>query len=427
MKQLRKVLVFVMALLLIGGASSVVLAQSFDKLAPQRFLWQGTFGLELEVPSTGARHRVVTYLPHGTLVFYHPDYDTKQIGKIEYRAVVTQFGQQLWVLNSEVFNRKTFKEIYGTQNVIFNQDGFMCPMDHKICNEVSGQEINRGSVLETVSAGSDFYHLRLKEKFGEGENRVDRTREGYLAIGQFDEFERLGILTDARKQHPTALHLDTKRIDVLATRCGEQWSGQSQEDISKHFEGDVGGSFLGFLAAKFGIRATRTKSETIEASYGGKGVATERIEIQTKRPDPDGKFSSQPIERLYLSLEIKCIGSQNDQEPVHIRSVTVRDEDGYLGKLTSSDIYELIGDVDTPPDDALSLVYSKNGRRPFLVSISTREDYRRTIGVLMAKINSIDVSLANILLAELNASCSNRREGNRTHRQACKAKLPRLR
>ena len=340
---------------------------------------------------------------------------------------MTQFGQQLWVLYSEVSNTTTFKDVYGTQNVIFNQDGFMCPRDNKICDEVSGQEINRGSVLETVSSGPDFYHLRLKEGFGEGEARVNRTREGYLAVGRFDEFERLGILTDARKRHPAAVHLGANEIESLSTRCGEQWSGRSQEDILRYFEIGAGFDVLGFLATKFGIRATQTNSNTIEATYGGNGIATKRIEVLIKRPDQDGKFSSQPTQHLYLSFEMKCIGSQNDQEAVHIRSATVRDEDGYLGKLTSSDVYQLDEDANTPSDDALSLVYSKNGPRPFLVSISSRDDYRRTIGILMAKINGIDVSLANILLSEFNASCSNRLEGNRTHRQTCREVLPRLR
>ena len=427
MEELRKIWASALALLLVVSASSAALAQSFDKLTPQRFLWQGTFGLKLSPPSAGATHRIVTYLPHGTLVFYHPTHDTKQISSREYRAVVTQFGQQLWVLNSEVSNITTFRDVYGTQNIIFNQDGFMCPRENKICDEVSGQEINRGSVLETISAGPDFYHLRLKEGFGEGEDRVNRTREGYLAVGRFYEFERLGVLTDARKLHPAALHLGANRLDSLTTRCGEQWSGRKQEEISKHFEGRAGFDILGFLATTFGIRATQSESEAIEAAYGGTGIATERIEIMTRRPDQEGKFSLQPVQRLYMSLEIKCIGSQNDQEAVHIRSVTVRDERGYLGKITSTDVYDLPDSLDTPSDDALSLVYSKNGRRPFLVSISSRDDYRRIMGVLMAKINGIDVSLANILLSELNASCSNRLEGDRTHRQACREALPRLR
>ena len=428
MKGLLKDSAFVAVLLLGIAANSVALAQSFDELVPQRFLWQGTFGLELSPPNPGATHRIVSYLPHSSLVFYHPKLiNTKQIGSSEYRAVVTQFGQELWVLDSEVSNTTSFKKVYGTQNVIFNQDGFMCPTENKICDEVSGQEINRGSVLETVAAGPDFYHLRLKEGFGEGENRVNRTRDGYLPIAQFNEFERLGVLTDARKQHPAALLVSTKKLDVLSTRCGEVWSEQKLSDVSEQLNVQTGFDFLGFFATALGITATKTTTNTIKATFGGPGIAMERIEVVIKQPDSNGNFSSQPDQALYLSLEIKCIGSQNDQEAVHIRSLTVRNKDGYLGQIASADIYNLPDGVKTPSDDALSLVYSKNGRRPFLVSISSRDEYRSTIGVLMDKINDIDISLANILLSELNASCNNRLVGNQTHRQTCTRALPSLR
>lgn len=423
----ERLLLLATALLLVLGVNSIALAQSFDKMTPQRFLWQGTFGLKLSPPTIGLTHRIVAYLPHGTLVFYHPTLGTKQIGSKEYRAVVTQFGQQLWVLNSEVSNSTSFRKVYGTQNIIFNQDGFMCPEENKFCDEVSGQEINRGSVLETVTTGTDFYHLRLREGFGEGEDRVNRTRDGFLSVRRFNGFERLGVLTDARKQHPAALHLGATRLESLSTRCGEQWSGLSREELSGGLEGRVGFDLLTFLSASFGIKATKTESEEIRASYGGAGLATERIQIMIKRPNEDGKFRAQPVQRLYMSLEIKCIGSQNDQEAVHIQSVTVRDERRYLSRITSRDVYELDDGFHTPSDDALSLVYSKNGGRPFLLSISSRDDYRRAMAMLMAKINNIDVSLANILLSELNSSCSNRLEGERTDRRACSEALPRLR
>lgn len=45
----------------------------------------------------------------------------------------------------------------------------------------------------------------------------------------------------------------------------------------------------------------------------------------------------------------------------------------------------------------------------------------------MVKINEIDILLANILLSELNASCSNRLVGNHKHWQTCTKALPSLR
>lgn len=422
-----RLMFFSSVLLFLIGASTLAQAQSFDNLTPQRFLWKGTFGLELSRSPSDATHRIVTYLPHHTLVFYHPQRETKQIGNKEYRAVVTQFGQRLWVLNSEVSNSRSFQSIYGTQNVIFNEDGFICPREDKFCDEGSGNEINRGSVLETVSTGPDFYHLRLSEVFGEGEDRHRRISEGYLTVKRFNELERLGVLTDARKQHPAALHLGTREIETLSTRCGEEWTERSQFDISKEIGAEVGLDLWNFLSASLGISARKTESNVVEANFGGEGISTKRIEITTKRPDLQGKFSTQPVEHLYMSLEIKCIGSQNDQEAIHIRSVTVRDGNGYLGTITSSDVFDLVDGVETPSDDALSLVYSKNGRRPFLLSISSRDDYRNAIRVLMKKIDGLDVALANILLSELNATCSTRLEGDRTHRKACREKLPHLR
>ena len=354
------------------AASSITLAASFDKLTPQRFLYKGTFGLDLAESSPAGTHRVATYLPHTTIVFYHPNHPhTKEINGVMYRAVVTQFGQMLWVLDSEVSNKVNFESVFGTQNVIFNQDGFICPKGNKFCVEVSGHEIDRGSVLETVDAGDDFYHLRYKEVIGLGDQQVSRTHEGYLSNSQFDEFEHYGILTDARKQHPAALHIKTNKIDSLTTRCGEQWSGKKGRSISAEIGADAGMSILDFLSVKFGIRATRTDTETVQATFGGAGIATERLVLNVVRPDSNGQFSSQPNEPLYLSLEIECIGSQNDQEAVHISSVVVRDKDDYLGKIASEDFYNLPNQLHTPPEDALSQVYSKNGRRPFLLSISS--------------------------------------------------------
>ena len=156
-------------------------------------------------------------------------------------------------------------------------------------------------------------------------------------------------------------------------------------------------------------------------------LATERREVVLKRPGQNGEFSSQPEMRIYLAIEIKCIGPVNNQQAMHIMRVSVRDNDGLLGDVASRDFYELPEGETTPTDEQLRQVYTRNGRRPFLVSISTRAEYTAAISVILDSMPDIDVPLANILLSELNATCSTQEEGNRIRRQRCREALPPLR
>ena len=441
MNKLRIYSTLTAALLGLVSATSVALDQSFDNLTPKRFLYAGTFGLELTPSSPSKTHGIVTYLPPGSLLFYHPtqctnDHSTqctKKIGSKNYRAVVTQFGQQLWVRDSEVSNVKIFNEVYGKgQNVIFNQDGFMCSEEDKLCDKLSNEaiEINRGDVLgmKTNSNGNDFYHLRSEKKYGNSLKKI--VQEGYLSAERFKEFERLGVLTNASNQHPAALHLDTIKLSKLATQCGERLLKVNKDELSNELETKAGISFIDWLTMAFRNKRTHIESKTIKLEYGGIDIATERTILKIKRPVSDGNFSSQDeqtFQPLYLALEIKCIGPQNDQEAVHIHSVTVRNKHGnYLGIIKSANFYDIPEDAETPSDEALSNVYRRNGLRPFLVSITSREDYKKAIVVLMENLE-IDVSLANILLSELNASCNTRYEGKQTKRKICQNSLPSLR
>ena len=163
--------------LLLVGANFVAFGQNFDTLGQPRFIVQGTFGLEL-VSSANDTHRIATYLPHTSIIYFHPSYsEAEKIGSNMYRAVVTQYGQRLWVWNENVAN-STFSGWYGQQNVIFHQDGYICPSLESIpCDDTSGYEINRGDVLETVAEETTYYHLRAYERASSG-NSPPRTREG---------------------------------------------------------------------------------------------------------------------------------------------------------------------------------------------------------------------------------------------------------
>ncbi len=394
------VLKMIPILLIVTPAS----ADPFNKLGPYRYLKQGTFGLEIRAEPPKVTHRIAAYLPHTALIFYHPIYQTKDIDGKLYRAIVTQFGQELWVLSGKVANDNTFKGSYGKQTLIFHQDAYFCPEYQKRCLENSDDAIDiiKGQVLEIrekPTASGEYYLLYRS-------TRTDNAI-GYLPEDKFKSFERSGILTDANNQYPAALLRGVRELKKVRTNCGEKWTGATANELAEELKISAGTpSFFDVIKLRLGISITRSVEDKLESAFGGDNIATRRYELVVGYPNESGQFPEKKNKRYYMSQEIHCVGVSQDKEAIHIVGLILRSETGLLAVLRSNEFYEPPQGRDFISEDDMMTIYQNNGRRIFLTSLSSREDYRKAIEIILKKMGKLgDVNLANILLSTINATC----------------------
>lgn len=377
-----------------------------------------------KLPGSNTR-RITTYLPITTLIFK----DTHQpletiIENISYSSCITQYGEHFLIPSNRI-STTSFDTKFGKQTIIFQQPGYICPRTNHDCDDSTGIDINRGSVLELVDKGDDIVVLRGKLD--------DNSIEGVLRRNRFDEWEAKGILTDAAKNHPSYKILEKTELKSFNTSCNEEKKSvdltRLRAEISAIASVGTGG-LLSQLVKIFDLKFEITTAQEFEtnnttsSSYGGKGLATRFWHIKLEALNPEYiDNDSGPIKEYFIKAEIAC----QDTAEIFIKNISINNRKKNKGYLSHRDMYDKSGcgtlddNGKLESDDKCLSVYHKNGERVFFTSINSPSAYDQALKIWGKQLN--DSSEAAIFLSFFNASCPDKCKHGRHLRQDCNTLL----
>jgi len=385
-----------------------------EDYGPFYFLWQGTYALNTKYDVVSGYYPIMTYLPPTTLIFLK-DIPVKSISGKRYKHVITQHGQQL-LIHESVISELPFRKIYGDQNIIFHKNSYICPEENKNCEE--GIDITRGDVLELLS--KDEYFVKLKKIHIRGEHK--RELIGYLSTDKFETSEYEGVLTDASKQYPRYLHVSTKKIESLCTKCGETKKDVNIDSLSAEINKKISPTgLIPLLKEIFSIEVTgiikNENQKVVEVSYGGSDIAIDYYVVTILYPGEQGNFQNGEKRIFNIYSKSKCI--MPDKRKLFIETITINEKNNFVGMLSFESIN---GSIFSPMEDISERcgpykIYKKNFAKPFLTSINSRKHYYKALKHWIEQVE--DVSIAHIMMGLFNATCPERDKKGKPLRVKC--------
>ena len=363
-------------------------------------------------------YRISSYLPPGTLIYFRDRKEYISVEGINYEHAITQHGQNVWVPQDAV-SIYTFKDLYGDQDVVFHASSYMCPSDHKDCEITSGIEIVKGSILKKIEYGGDYI------KVSKTEGKI--TSSGYISADDFSGRQSAGILSDASLAYPRFLHYRTREIKALSTDCGQQVKEINLTELSAELSVKVETpALLDIVKGAFSVGASKKNTQSAEGDYGGKYIATKYWVINVLEADDRGVIRPGVSKErdLFVSASIACAGVARSIEPVSINSILITEKRHSSVAIQFKDFYPTIEVSDEkliPLDSPRYKVFQNNGSHLFLTSINVPSDYEAAIRRLASQ---TDLSIAEIILGQFNASCPAVKRNAQMLRKTCHDAMP---
>ncbi|MBI9082224.1 MAG: hypothetical protein JEZ11_01420 [Desulfobacterales bacterium] len=333
-----------------------------------------TYGLNTVKEDGG--YRVKTFIPRGFLLFNIDENEPfLKVGQ-EYLSATTQDGVRLFIHKSAV-SGSSFKDLYGTQSVIFNKT-------HSICLKEQCDPTNDDQLLE-IGAGEVFEKIEISEGTlklvgNRGSKTSPEIVEGFIGKDKLESLNTQAIVTFATLKHPRYT-LSTSEATNLGSSCGEIITKGDQRVFQSLSKTDKK------IIDAFAIAKTSNNDQliTFKKEFGGKNkeVVFKKYDVTDQRFQPH-KTVSYVAQIIYHCDSTSILSKRTYIESVAIVNLHTGKSKSFTPLGTPDDLYDCIG-------------------APYMYSVNSTRQYFLLMNKLSEHFESR--ALAGFFLSEFNRSC----------------------